>query len=267
MPKAKINGVELFWEEAGSGDDVLLMLHGFPLDHTMWLDQMAHFSKLGWRVIAPDQRGYGQSSHDPTEDNTMDLLAQDAAALLDYLGVKKAVVMGLSMGGYVTFAFYRQFPEKVRALILANTKAEPDAPVARENRYKLREVVRQQGSTAARDVMLPAMFSPELHQSGGTLLDNLEAIMVRTRPTAIISTLPGLAERRDVVPDLPGIGVPTLVIHGELDQLMPVENARRMAQANPQARFVGVPGAGHMSNLENSAFFNRAVEEFLAGLK
>lgn len=267
MPQAKINGVELFWQEVGGGEDVLLLLHGFPLDHTMWRPQIDFFAALGWRVIAPDQRGYGQSRHNPAEDTTMALLAQDAAALLDHLGVARAVVMGLSMGGYVSFAFYSQFPAKVRALILANTKAEPDAPLARENRYKLREAVRSQGSAAARDVMLPMMFSPELHQAGGAMLDELEAVMLRTQPTAIISTLPGLAERPDSVPHLAGIEVPVLVIHGEKDQLMPVANARLMAQAAPQARFVGVPDAGHMANIENSEFFNRAVAEFLAEVK
>lgn len=267
MPEAKINGVELFWIEAGKGENVLLLLHGFPLDHTMWQPQIDYFSERGWKVIALDLRGYGQSRHNPEEVSTMDLKAQDAAALLDHLGIAKAVVMGLSMGGYVSFAFYRQFPEKVRALILADTKAEPDAPQARENRYKLREAVRQQGSQAARDVMLPVMFSPELHRQGGAMLESLEAIMLRTNPTAIISTLPGLAERPDRVPELPGITVPVLVIHGEKDQLMPVGNAQLTAQAIPGAHFVGVPEAGHMANIENAEFFNRAIEDFLKDLK
>lgn len=267
MPQAKINEIELFWVEAGSGEDVLLLLHGFPLDQTMWRDQIEAFSRLGWRVIAPDHRGYGQSTLNPAEVNSMDLLASDAAALLDHLGIAKAVVMGLSMGGYVSFAFYRRFPEKTRALILADTKAEPDSPLARENRYKLREAIHQQGSSAAREAMLPTMFSPELHRQGGTMLDDLGEIMLRTRPETIMATLPGLAERPDVMPDLASIKVPVLVIHGEKDQLMPVENARLMADAIPQAQFVAVPGAGHMANIENSRFFNQAVAGFLKELQ
>jgi 3-oxoadipate enol-lactonase len=266
MPKAKINNIELFWVEAGSGDNVLLLLHGFPLDHTMWLNQVEYFAGRGWRVIAPDHRGYGQSTHNPQEVTTVDLMAQDAAGLLDHLGIARAVIVGLSMGGYVTFAFNRQFPEKVRALVLADTKAEPDPPQARENRYKLRETIRQQGSTAARDGMLPVMFSPELHKQGSPMIDDLGAIMLRTKPEAIMATLPGLAERPDVVPELPGIKAPYLVIHGEKDQLMPVANARLMAEANARAKFVEVPGAGHMANIEDAGFFNRAVEDFLKGV-
>jgi 3-oxoadipate enol-lactonase len=267
MPKAKINDIELFWVEAGSGDDVLLLLHGFPLDHTMWLNQIDYFSRRGWRVIAPDHRGYGQSTLNPDEINSMDLLAGDAATLLDYLGIPSAVVMGLSMGGYVSFAFYRLFPEKVRALVLADTKAEPDSAQGRENRYKLRETIGRQGSSAARDAMLPTMFSPELHRQGGALVDDLGAVMLRTRPETIMATLPGLAERPDVGPDLAAFKVPALVIHGELDQLMPVENARLTAKSIPQGQFVAVPQAGHMANLENPVFFNQAVEKFLKGLK
>lgn len=267
MQKAKINDVELFWVEAGSGNNILLLLHGFPLDHTMWLGQVQYFSQRGWRVIAPDHRGYGQSSFNPAEHiHHVELMARDAAGLLEHLGIEKAVVMGLSMGGYVAFSLYQHYPQKVRALILADTKAEPDAPVARENRYKLREMVGQKGSQAARDVMLPVMFSPETHAKFSPLVSNLQTVMDGTRPETIIATLPGLAERPDRIPDLPHIAVPVLVIHGEKDQLMPVEFARQMAKAIPGGRFSEVPGAGHMANLENPDFFNRAVEDFLNGL-
>lgn len=265
MPKAKINGIELFWREAGEGDP-LLLLHGFPLNHTMWESQVEFFSGQNWRVIAPDQRGYGQSSLNPDETTTMDLLAQDAAALLDYLNIEKAVVVGLSMGGYVSFALYRQFPQKVRALVLADTKAEPDPPAAREGRYQLREAVREKGSVAARDVMVPKYFAPAVYSANLALVAYWEKVVDGINPEAIMATLPGLAERPDSVPLLPQIKVPALVIHGEQDTMMPVEGARQMAQAIPGGQFVAVAGAGHMSNLENSEFFNQTVESFLQAL-
>lgn len=265
MPTAKINGIELFWEEAGAGAP-LLLLHGFPLDHTMWQNQLEYFSARNWRVIAPDQRGYGQSSLNPDETTTMDLLAQDAATLLDHLQIEKAVVMGLSMGGYVSFTLYRQFPGKILALVLADTKAEPDPPAAREGRYALRKKVQEIGSVAAREAMVPVYFAPAVYTQNPDMVAGISRLVDGINPEAIAATLPGLAERPDSVPLLPKISVPTLVIHGEEDTLMPVSQARQMAQSIPGAHFVAVPNAGHMPNIENPEFFNRTVENFLKEL-
>ncbi len=259
------NGLEQFWLEQGSGDP-LLLLHGFPFSSDIWLDQLDYFSKAGWRVIAPDFRGFGQTTPVPSETNTVERLAEDTAALLDYLNIEKAVVMGLSMGGYVSFAFYRQFPERVRALILVDTKCEADNEEARQNRYKLREAVLREGSGAA-NATTPKLFAPETYKTKPEMVAQIAGLVERTDPATITATISGLAERPDSTPLLPQISVPTLVIHGKYDLLMPVENARGMAQKIPNWQFSSVPHAGHMANMENPEFFNRAVETFLKELK
>jgi len=259
------NGLEQFWLEQGSGDPMLL-LHGFPFSSAIWLGQVDYFSKLGWRVIAPDFRGFGQTTPILIETNTMSRLAEDTAALLDYLKIEQAVVMGLSMGGYVSFAFYRQFPQRVRALILVDTKSEADTPEARENRNKLREAVLQGGSSAVANDQIPKLFAPESYKSKPDVVAQLAGVIERTDPATILATMPGLAGRPDSTPMLPQISVPTLVIHGKDDMMMPVEKARQMARKIPSWQFSSVPHAGHMANLENPEFFNRAVETFLKEL-
>jgi pimeloyl-ACP methyl ester carboxylesterase len=264
--QAQLNGIDTFWRDSRQGKP-LILLHGFPLDNTMWQEQEAYFSTNGWRTIAPDLRGFGKSTINPPEVNTMELLAGDVIALMDHLKLRQAVIMGLSMGGYISFSLYRHYPERITALVLANTKAEADTPEARANRYKLLEQVQVQGSSAANEGMLSRLFSPESYREKPDMIAKLGGVIERTNPETIIATLPGLAERQDATPLLPQIKVPTLVIHGKDDQMMPIEKARQMAQAIPDWQFSSVPKAGHMSNLENPEFFNRAVESFLRELK
>jgi pimeloyl-ACP methyl ester carboxylesterase len=264
--QAQLNGIEISWIESGQGKP-LLMLHGFPFDNSTWQEQQTYFSTNGWRTIAPDLRGFGKSTINADEINTMELLAADVIALMDYLQLEQAVIMGLSMGGYISFSLYRQYPERVKGLILADTKAEGDSSEARENRYKLREQVKIKGSSAATEGMLPKLFSLESYREKPDTVAALGGVIERTSPATIIATLPGLAERQDSTPLLPQIKIPALVIHGKDDQMMPVENARQMAQALPDWQFSSVPHAGHMSNMENPEFFNRAVESFLRELK
>ncbi|NWJ44423.1 MAG: alpha/beta hydrolase [Chloroflexi bacterium] len=264
--KAQINGVEMFWVEAGMGEP-LLLLHGFPFDHTMWLSQLDYFSKAGWRVLAPDLRGFGKSGIAPGDVNTMEALAVDVAALLDHLKIEKATMLGFSMGGYITFAFYRLYPQRIRAMILADTKADPDTSEGRNLRYKTLEAVRQKGSGAIAESMIPGLFAPETYRDKPDLVAQLSGIIERIHPETIIATLPGLAERPDSTPLLSQIKVPALIIHGVDDKLMPLDKAKAMAQAIPDWQFSAVPHAGHMANLENPEFFNRALVTFLKELK
>jgi 3-oxoadipate enol-lactonase len=258
---ANLNGVDLVWAEKGNGAP-LLLLHGFPLNRSMWEPQINFFADY-YRVIAPDLRGFGKTALAQNNVNTMELFAEDIAALLDYCGVEKAHVMGLSMGGYISFALYRQFPQKVKSLILADTKAEGDTPEVRKGRYELAEKVKIEGSKAATDGMLPKMFAPANNARMPQVVAIVEAMINHTNPNTIIATLPGLAERLDSTETLRQIQVPTLVIHGIEDVLMPVAKAEAMTAHIPNAQFVVVPEAGHLSNLENPAFFNQQVLDFL----
>lgn len=259
--KANINGIEMFWMEEGRGTP-LLLVHGFPLSSAMWGPQLVHFSRKH-RVIAPDLRGFGKTSLQPGQTSTMELFADDLAALLDHLKLPKAVIVGLSMGGYIAFAFYRKYPEKVQALVLCDTKSEPDSEEGKAGRYKLIEQVQEQGSNAAAESMIPKLFGPETYRQKQDTVAQLSGLIGRNHPEAIIAAAKGLAERPDATGLLPQIKVPSLVIVGKDDAIAPPEGAKKMAQQIPDWQFSLVPHAGHMSNLENPQFFNQALESFL----
>src|SRR5919198_3719622 len=137
---AHVNGIELAFSDTGSGQPVVLMVHGYPLNRSMWDPQIGSLRAVGARVIAPDLRGFGASEAGPPGPLTMEQHADDLAALLDYLDVREPVVYcGLSMGGYVGFAFWRRYAERVAAMVLADTRASGDSPHQRADRYTLAE--------------------------------------------------------------------------------------------------------------------------------
>ena len=159
--KERINHIELAWEEAGRGEPVVL-LHAFPLNRKMWAPQVEALA-VGYRVITPDFRGHGESSG-VEEDSTMERLAGDVRGLLDHLKLERVVLGGLSMGGYVAFAFLRRWPQRVAALILADTRASADTEEGRKARYEMAEVAEREGSTAIAERMLPKLLAPATHE-------------------------------------------------------------------------------------------------------
>ncbi|MEI6043920.1 MAG: alpha/beta fold hydrolase [Chloroflexota bacterium] len=259
--KASLNGIEMFWMEEGRGTP-LVLLHGFPLSCAMWGPQLVHFSR-NYRVIAPDLRGFGKTSLQPDQISTMELIADDIVALLDHLKLERAVIVGLSMGGYIALALYRKYPERVQALVLCDTKAEADNEEARAGRYNLIEEVREKGNSVVAEAMLPRLFAPNTYRHQQETVAQVAGLIERNNPAGIIAASAGLAERPDSSGLLPEIKVPALVIVGKDDAVTPPEGARQMAQQIPDWQFSIIPNAGHLSNLENSNFFNQALESFL----
>ena len=257
---ATLNGVGIAYHDRGQRHGtVLLLIHGFPLDHRMWASQLVGLS-ADVRVIAPDLRGFGGSEVTPGP-LTMEQHADDLAALLDHLAVERAVVAGLSMGGYIAFAFWRRHRQRVQALVLLDTRAEPDAPQARANRDTAAVKVRQAGSAAIAGEMLPRLprrrisrisgYQPGADHDGGPTDGR------RRRRAG------GLRDRADSRSTLPTISVPTLVLVGEHDALTPPADAAAMAAAIPGARLVVIPRAGHLSPLENPRRVNGAIRDLL----
>jgi pimeloyl-ACP methyl ester carboxylesterase len=264
---AQINGVQLAYSDTAEGTPVVLLVHGFPLNRAMWDPQIGTLRAAGLRVIAPDLRGFGASEAGPPGPLTMEQHADDLAALLDVCGVAEPVVyVGLSMGGYVGFAFWRRHQERVRAFVLADTRAQPDTSEARESRQTLaQEAERSNSPQPAIDAMKPRLFSPHLIE--GALPKRVTlGIMAGTSARAVADGARGLAARTDSAPTLRTINVPTLVVVGEHDQLTPPEDSEAIAAAVPGARLVRIEQSGHMSNLENPDAFNAAVLEFLLDL-
>jgi 3-oxoadipate enol-lactonase len=264
---ATVNGVRLAFSDTGSGEPVVLLVHGFPLNRSMWDPQLGALRTVA-RVIAPDLRGFGASEAGPPGPLTMEQHADDLAALLDVLGITQPVVYcGLSMGGYVAFAFWRRQRERVRALVLADTRATPDTPEGAARRHVIAaEAEHSDSSQPAIDDMLPRLFSP--HLRAGALPEQLTLGMMRGSSTRVVADgARGLAMRADSVPDLSFIDVPTLVIVGEHDQLTVPAESELMASRIPNGRLVKIDQAGHMANLENPEAFNAALLEFVGGLR
>jgi 3-oxoadipate enol-lactonase len=195
----------------------------------------------------------------------MEQHADDLAALLDHLKIRRAVVAGLSMGGYVALAFWRRHPDRVQGLILADTRAEPDSAAARAGRDAAMTRVQQAGAAAYADEMLPRLLAPG--SLANVRISGAAREMMAEQPVAgIVGALGGLRNRPDSRAILPTIAVPTLVVVGEADVITPPADGQAMAAMIPGARLAVIPKAGHLSPLENPRAFNAAVRAFLRNL-
>ena len=249
----------LAYEERGSGP-ALVFIHGFPLDRRLWIGQLAALPKLR-RCVAVDLRGHGLSVLDnPKPTFSMDLFADDVAATLDGLGADEADICGLSMGGYVAFAFWRRHRDRVRSLILCDTKSEADGEEAKAGREKTAQLVREQGMEALFDQLGPKLLGSDPAQETRSLLRDM---FLAQPPSVIAADALAMRDRPDSTPDLEGIDVPVLWLHGEEDQLMPIDGARATAEKIPGAVLVPIPGGGHMAPMENPKVANDALGEFL----
>jgi len=253
--------MSIAYDEAGTGEPIVF-LHGFPLDRQMWQPQIEGLSGH-YRVLAFDYPGFGDSSPS-TEGFTIDSLADITADFLDAIGITgRAIVAGLSMGGYVALAFARRHPERLRALILADTRAEADSEEAKANRDLLAEVARQEGPAAVIDKMLPKLIEEGPLANLPDVVKMLTQIAGRQTATAIVHALQAMKERPDATPDLSRIAVSTLVIVGENDLLTPPQVAKLMADHIVGSSLVTIPGVGHISNLQAPGTFNDAIRSFV----
>jgi 3-oxoadipate enol-lactonase len=252
------------YEDQGNGIP-LLLIHGFPLNRSLWEPQIRELSTFA-RVLAPDLRGYGESEA-PTGVYAMEMLARDCQALLEAASVDQpSVVCGLSMGGYVALAFYRLYPERVAGLILAATRAGADSEEGKSNRDKTAAQAREQGANAVAAAMLPKMMSPKTYATNPELVERVSDIMGSASVEGIVGASLGMKERPDSSELLAKIQVPTLILHGSDDQLIPFKEAEAMQGAIEGSRLRLLPDAGHLLNLEQPELFNQAVQDFLASL-
>jgi len=262
--KTEINGVQISYTDQGSGLPVLFV-HGYPLSKEMWEPQVKELSSA-FRVITVDLRGHGESAA-PLWFYTMEMFADDIRGLLDHLSIPKAVLAGFSMGGYVVFAFYRKYRDRVKGLILADTRPQPDSPEGKQGRFKTAQTAQKDGAGAIADSMIPKLLSPASVQGRQDLVGAVRQIITQTPIVGIAGDLMAMAERPDSVPLLSEIACPTLILVGEHDGLTPPADGRLMAERIEKARLEIIPDAGHLSNLENPQAFNTAVHRFMEPLK
>lgn len=262
MKTLMVNEIELATLDRGSGPPVLLV-HGFPLDHTMWDAQVEALSEQ-YRVIAPDLRGFGRS--ELTEEQvTMEQFADDLAGLLDRLEVAGPVVFcGLSMGGYIAWEFWRKYTDRLRGLVLCDTRAAADAPQAAAARLDTAERVLREGTATLAEGMIPKLFAPGTRKTNPRLVESIRRVMLSADPKAVAAAARGMAQRRDFTSTLSQIACPTLVLVGELDAISTPEEMRSIADAIPGSRLVEIAGAGHMSPLERANDVSAALLDFLS---
>lgn len=262
--QASTEGRLVGYDDTGTGIP-LLLLHAFPLSRRMWAPQLAALAGRA-RCIAPDVRGFGESDGAPPF--TMDRFADDAVALLDALGTREPVVVcGLSMGGYIAFALWRRHPERIRAMILADTRATADTAEGRVKRAGTIETARTRGSAAIAEQQALALLSARTVARCPGKLGDVRAMIAAQTPTAIVGATEAMLARPDSTPTLATITVPTLIIVGEDDAITPPADAEAMQRAISGSRLERIAGAGHLSSLERPSAFNEVVAEFLASLE
>jgi 3-oxoadipate enol-lactonase len=254
-----INGTRLHVRDLGPRDGVpVVLLHGFPMDGTMWRPQIEALEKTR-RVVCWDARGHGRSGGGGAAI-AFEWFVDDLLAVLDRLGIDKAVLVGLSMGGYTALRFAEREPARVSALVLADTKSGADGNEARVKRAGAARKALTEGSRKFADGFLASAFAPGADPRTVAAARKVIAAM---DPRSIAAALVAMAGRTDTTESLSKIQVPTLVIVGEEDVLTPPADSRALAKAIPGARLKAIPGAGHFSNLQDPAAFNEALLAFL----
>lgn len=251
------------YTDEGEGRPIVL-IHGFPLSRGVWAPQVEALRSTH-RVIVPDLRGFGESPPGSlTGGVPMERYADDVAELLDELGAPPAVIAGHSMGGYVALAFARRHAERLAGLVLVATRAVADsAEVAAGRRVTAEKVLAEggQGMAALIEGMVPKLVAPGTDDPD--LLESVRVAMASASPEGTIGALLGMAERSDSTAMLPEIDVPTLVITGAEDTLIPVAESEAMAEAIPGAELVVLAGAGHLVSYERPEAFNRELTDWL----
>ncbi len=262
--QAKINDITLAYGDSGSGQPIVF-LHAFPLNRTMWAEQEAALSSH-YRVITIDLRGHGESDA-PLWHYSLDQAADDVRALLDHRSITQALFVGLSMGGYILLAFYRRYADRVKGMVLADTRAQADTPEGKAGRFQMAQIAYKQGPSAIADIMIPKLLSPATIQTRPEIAQRVRTMIEGNQISGIAGDLMAMAERPDSVPLLKQITCPTQIIVGELDLATPPADAELMAEQIPHARLAVIPNAAHLANLEQPEAFTRLIEEFDSALK
>jgi 3-oxoadipate enol-lactonase len=255
--------------DSAPGDQRLrtyVLLHAFPIGANLWEPQIRSIP-AGWRLITPDLRGFGGTTElDSVSTLSMSDYAQDVVDLLAELGIERTVIGGCSMGGYAAFALYQLAPGLFEGLVLANTRAGADSPESRANRSSMLALVDREGAPGIAREMMPKLLGKTTRETNATAEATIRRLIKQQSPVAIKTAIHRMMHRPDSTPLLAQITVPTLVVTGEEDDLIPVDESRKMAAGIKGAKLVIIAGAGHLANLEQPDAFNAALNAFLTSL-
>jgi 3-oxoadipate enol-lactonase len=272
-----IDGRRIGYDDSGGAGVLVVLLHGFPLDRTVWDEQVAALTAAGARVIRIDLRGCGES--EPSDGPAlMEALAGDVAGVLDALHVERAAVVGHSIGGYVALAFFRMYQERVAGLALVASHVAEDAsrnasadPAQRElasGRDELAAQLERNGTMdAAIESYLPRYFAPRVYHEHPELVERARGIMQRQNPRGCAQLVRGMKERLDSHDLLEDVHVPALVIAGALDAYLQTETLREIAAAIDGAEFVQLDAVGHLPMIEAPKATANALADFARRLR
>lgn len=264
--KAALNGIEIYYEDIGNPTALpVVLIHGFPFTHEMWQPQITILENR-FRAIAYDIRGHGKSSVGDGQ-YTIEFFVDDLIGLLNHLKIEKAVLCGLSMGGYVALRAIERNPERILGLILAATQAKADSNEAKLRRSASIKAVKTNGVKAYAEGFVKTAFAAQSFTTKAETVNVIKKLIESNSALGICGALLALATRTDTTEALPSIKVPTLILVGEHDTLTPVSASQEMHDKIPNSEIHVIPNAAHMTNLENHRAFNDHVLNFLSGLK
>ena len=257
----EVNGITISYDDFRSDLIPIIFIHGFPFNKSSWQPQVDFLKKTN-RVIAYDIRGFGNSSADETEFS-MDLFADDLILFMDKLEISKAIVCGLSMGGYILLNAVNRYPKRFAAIVLCDTQCIADSPESKEKRYKTIEQIKENGLYDFVQNFASVIF----YKAPLKLVDEMKNGMHITSPKSIVKTLMALALRKDMQSSLKKIAVPTLVLCGAQDVVTPLAQSQFLAEHIPNATLKSIDCAGHLSNLEQPDEFNRHLLHFISKIE
>jgi len=253
------------YDDIGKGEIPIIFIHGFPFDKSMWQAQL-DFLKSTQRAIAYDIRGFG-ATHDDDSDLSIDLFTDDLISFMDKLAIDKAIICGLSMGGYIALNTVKRFPDRLEALILCDTQCNADSPEAKEKRYAKMDEIASSGKSAFTEGFIKGIFHPDSLEHKKGVVEKLRSVVNSNSQYTLINGLTALAERSESCSILTDIKMPTLIICGKDDALTPVAQSEKMHKAIDGSVLRIIDNAGHVSNLEQPRDFNKHIVEFLEQLR
>jgi 3-oxoadipate enol-lactonase len=261
---AAVNDFELSYDDVGEGSIPIIFLHGYPFDKTMWRGQL-DFLKSSHRVIACDIRGFGKST-DEQSPLSMDLFADDVIQFMDELNIDKAIICGLSMGGFIALNALRRFPERFEALILCDTQCIADTAEVKEKRYRTIDQIAADGPADFNEGFIKSVFHEDSIRTKKELVEKLRQVVFANSQHIIAMGLTALAERSETCSTLNAISIPTLIICGREDEVTPLAQSEFMHEKIEASILHVIDKAGHVSNLEQPDEFNKHLLNFLTTL-
>jgi 3-oxoadipate enol-lactonase len=253
-----------YTDEGQEGSSVIIFIHGFPFNKSMWNLQVEPL-KDNYRLIMYDIRGHGNSDAG-NEVFSIDLFANDLIGLMDALKIDKAILCGLSMGGYIALNAMGKYHERFDALVLSDTQCIADTSEAKEKRMRAIESIKYTGVEKYAEECIKNFFSPESFLTKGKEIADVREMIVKTSEQSLCSTLLALSVRKETCHILPEIKVPVLIMVGNEDKITPPAAARFMHEKIEGSFLKIIDHSGHLSNLENPGEFNVQLKKFVASV-